>query len=160
MGFLKVCRKRILLPNGFRIRLDMIEHPGAILVVPFLSRDKIVLLRQFRPVINKYIFELPAGTLEDDESAVACARREMIEETGYKAEKLMRLGCIYPVPGYSTEKIFIYKAEGLKRVGSNIQKDEVIRARITTRKEVCSFFNSGRIIDAKTICAFAFCGWL
>ena len=72
-------------------------------------------------MINAYIFELPAGTLEKGEAPLACARREIIEETGYSAKKLTRLGIIYPVPGYSTEKITMYKAENLTATGHGLR---------------------------------------
>ena len=130
------------------------------LIVPFLTKDKVILLRQFRPVINSYIFELPAGTLEKSEHPLACARREIIEETGYSAKKFTRLGIIYPVPGYSTEKITLYKAEELTERGIACEPDEVIETIVVTKKIVRELFNAGRIIDAKTICAFAHCGWL
>ena len=157
---LKVFVKKVRLPNGYLATIEMIKHPGAALVIPFLTKDKIICLKQFRPVISSYIYELPAGTLEKNESPLACARREIVEETGYLAKCFTLLGKIYPVPGYSTEKIFIYKGEHLikrERVG---EKDEVIESRIFTKRDVRRLFKSGRIIDAKTISALAMCGWL
>jgi len=148
------------LPNGYRTRFEIIKHPGAALAVPFLTKDKIILLRQLRPVINSYIYELPAGTLDKKESALSCAKREIIEETGYSAEKFTKLGEIYPVPGYSTEKIIIFKAEGLRKKERLPEQDEVIKHFIFGKKKIKQLFKSGRIIDAKTISALAFCGWL
>jgi len=161
------------LPNGYKARLEIIKHPGAALIVPFLSRSKIILLRQYRGPIDSYIYELPAGTLESNERPELCAKREVIEETGYKAGKIVRLGMIIPVPGYSTEKIYIFKAENLTRVGAYGHTplhgakpntlgmpDEVIKAIVVTKPQVRRMFKQGKIIDAKTICAFAFCGWL
>ena len=95
------------LPNGYVIELDIIKHPGAVLIIPFLNPRSMIMLRQFRPVLNKYIFELPAGTINISERPLACAHRELIEETGYAAKKMILLGKIYPVPGYSTEKILL-----------------------------------------------------
>ena len=158
--FLNIKKRAAQLPNGHTARLELVEHPGAVLIVPFLTRDTVILLRQFRPVINAYIFELPAGTLEKGEQPLACARREIIEETGYSAKKLTRLGIIYPVPGYSTEKITLYKAENLTERGMACEADEVIETLVVTKKMVRELFAAGKIIDAKTICAFAHCGWL
>jgi ADP-ribose pyrophosphatase len=138
----------------------MIKHPGAALIVPFLAKDKVIMLRQLRPVINSYIYELPAGTLDKNELPAVCARREIVEETGYSAGKITLLGKIYPVPGYSTEKIFIYKAERLKKTERIAEPDEVIESRVFTKAEIKRLFKRGRIIDAKTICAFTMCGWL
>ena len=144
------------------IDLEIVEHRGAVLVVPFVSKDKVLLLKQFRPVINSYIYELPAGTLEAGEKPLACARREIKEETGYQAGRLVRLGYIYPVPGYSTEKIHIFKAENIKKASSagRPDPDEIIYTAVFTRKQVKEFFKKGSIVDAKTICAFAMCEWL
>jgi len=157
---LKVYVGRQRLPHGYVATFEMIRHPGAALIVPFLSKDKIIMLRQLRPVIGSYIYELPAGTLDKNESPLSCARREIVEETGYSASKFTLLGKIYPVPGYSTERIFIYKAEGLRKQEREMEEDEVIESRIFTRAEVMRLFRRGKIVDAKTIAALAFCGWL
>lgn len=151
---------RIRLPNGYTVNLEVVKHPGAGLVIPFLTKDKIIMLRQFRPVIKSYIYELPAGTLDKGESPLECVRREIIEETGYSAKKLKFLGRIYPVPGYSTEKIAIYKAWDLKRAAGKAEKDEVIENRVLTKPKIRRLFRRGRIVDAKTIAALAMCGWL
>lgn len=157
---LKVYIKKERLPHGYLATFEMVKHPGASLVVPFLDKDTIIMIRQLRPVIGSYIYELPAGTLDVGESPLECARREIIEETGYSARRFSPLGSIYPVPGYSTEKIFIYKATGLKAVSRKPEEDEVIEHKAMTRPAVKRLFARGKIADAKTICALAFCGWL
>lgn len=157
---LKVSVKRMTLPNGYRATFEMITHPGAALVVPFLGKNRIIMLRQLRPVIGAYIYELVAGTLGRNESPLSCARREIIEETGYSASKFTRLGSICPVPGYSTEKITIFKAEGLKKVEHRPEEDEVIETHIFTKAGIQKLLKGGKIIDAKTICALAMCGWM
>jgi ADP-ribose pyrophosphatase len=157
---LNVLVKKRRLPGGYLGTFEMIKHPGAALIVPFLSDNRIIMLRQLRPVIDLYIYELPAGTLGKNEPPQACARREIVEETGFSAGRLTRLGAIYPVPGYSTEKIVIYKAEGLKREKRKAEKDEVIRPAVFDKRRVRALFRRGRIVDAKTISALALCGWL
>lgn len=155
-------QKEFCLPNGYKVKVELIRHPGASLVVAFITQAKILLLKQFRPVINAYLYELPAGTRKEGETLLTCARREIVEETGYSAGKLSALGEIYPVPGYSTEKITIFKAELLKKHHAALQaeKDEVIEVRMVTKQQVRHLFKTKKIIDAKTICALAFCGWL
>lgn len=148
------------LPNGYKAYLEVVRHPGAALIVPFLRKNKIILLRQYRPIIGSYIYELPAGTLNKDERPLACAKREIIEETGYTAGKFTKLGDIYPAPGYTTEKISIYKAERLKKLDVSPEPDEVIQGFVFTRKRVKQLFNKGKIVDAKTICALTLCCWL
>ena len=157
---LKVYVMKRRLPNGFVATYEVIRHPGAALIVPFLSRDKVIMLRQLRPAIGKYIYEFPAGTLGKNELPRACAAREIIEETGYYAKKLTRLGAIVPVPGYSTERIVIFKAEGLVKVDRVPEEDEVIESHIFTKSEVLRLFKAGSITDAKTISALAMCGLL
>lgn len=152
--------KQIKLPNGYMVRMDVIKHIGAALIVPFLDQDKVILLRQYRPVIKKYLYELPAGTAEKGETLLACARRELTEETGFAGGKFTLVGNIYPVPGYSTEKIMIYKAEKLELVKYHSEQDEVITVQAVSRASVRKMFKKGQMTDAKTICAFAMCGWL
>jgi len=157
---LKVFVKKELLPNGYLATFEMIKHPGASLIIPFFTKDRIIMLRQLRPVIKSYIYELPAGTLDKNESPLSCARREIIEETGFSAKKFTLLGRIYPVPGYSTEEINIFKAEGLKKERKLSEKDEIIESLIFDKSETRRLFRAGKIVDAKTICGLAFCGWL
>ena len=157
---LSLFTKRTRLPNGYVARLEVIRHPGAALIVPFLARDKIIILRQYRPVIGSYLYELPAGTLDRAESHLSCAGREIVEETGFQAAKFTKIGVIYPAPGYTTEKIVIYKAEKLKKVKRAREKDEVIENKILNKKDAARLFKGGRIVDAKTICGLALVGWL
>lgn len=157
---LRVSTKRTRLPNGYVVDLEIVKHPGAVLIVPFLSRDKIIFLRQYRPVVNCYLYELPAGTLERGERLSACARREIIEETGFAANKLTKLGEIFPVPGYSTEKITLFKAEGLQKTKKASEPDEIITTHILSKSQVQRLFRTGKIKDSKTIAGLAFCRWL
>ena len=158
--FLNLAVEKVPLPNG-RVRpFEMVKHPGAVVIVPFLNDETIVLLKQFRPVLRKFLYEFPAGTLEPGEQPLACARRELQEETGYKAKKITRLGYIYPVPGYSTEKLVLYKAEELTPVNVVCQEDEVIKVKTFTRQQIHNLLNAGKLVDAKTICCLALCGWL
>lgn len=152
--------KHVRLPNRHEANLEIVRHPGAALVVPFISPHKIILLRQLRPVIGSYIYELPAGTLEEGESPLGCAKREIVEETGYSAKRFTRLGIIFPCPGYSTEKITIFKAEGLAKKKIEKEEDEHILPFPASKRKVKGLFKSCRIVDAKTICALTFCGWL
>ncbi len=157
---LSLLTRKVRLPNGYISDLEIIKHPGAVLIIPFLTKEKVILLRQLRAVLNIYMYELPAGTLKKNELPLDCAKREIIEETGYSAARFTKLGYIYPVPGYSTEKIIIFKAEGLEKQSGNPDQDEIIESFVVTKQRVRSMFKSGKIINAKTICAFTMCGWL
>lgn len=143
------------LPNGYLASLEIVRHPGAVLIVPFIKIDEIVLIRQYRPVITSYIWELPAGTLHKNENPLSCAKRELVEEIGYTAKRWKRLGYIYPAPGYATEKILIFEARELRKVERKIEKDEIISPEIFSKKEINRLLRSGEIIDAKTISALS-----
>jgi len=156
---LKLKTGRVLFPNGYDAYLEVVEHPGAALIVPFLSKDKIIMLKQYRPVIDSYIYELPAGTLEKNETHLNCAKREIIEETGYMAGRVKKIGMIFPAPGYTTENILIFRADKLKRTDVRPEEDEVIDIEVMDKKKVRKLIKSGRIVDAKTICALRLCGW-
>ncbi|MDD5432873.1 MAG: NUDIX hydrolase [Candidatus Omnitrophica bacterium] len=157
---LTVQKKKVKLPNGFCAELEIVKHPGAVLVIPFLTSEKVIILKQFRPVINSYLYELPAGTFEKGETPLNCAKREIIEEIGFRATSYKKLGKIYPVPGYSTEEILIFKATGLVKDKQAHQKDEIIKSLVVSKAKIKQLFKSGKIVDAKTICALSFCGWL
>ena len=164
---LKVLTQKRRLPDGRLTTLDIIDHPGAVLIVPFLDQKRLIFIRQYRSAIQRFIYELPAGTLNPRESLTKCAHRELAEETGYRAGKMSVLGNIFPVPGYSTEVITIFKAQGLSPLDSDKGKvdvikdpDEVIRVRVLSRVQIQKIFRSGRLNDAKTICALGFCGFL
>lgn len=150
--------ERRRLPNGFIALLEVIKHPGAVLIVPFLSRDKIILIRQYRPIINSYIWELPAGTLHLGENHNECAKRELAEEIGYKANRLKRIGYIYPACGYTTEKIIIYEARKLDKIDVRGEEDEIIFSKSLSRNAIRKLLRSGKIVDAKTICALTLTG--
>lgn len=158
--FLNVEQRRAVLPGGRSVNVEYVAHPGAVLIVPLLSPRRVILLRQYRPVIDAWLYELPAGTIEPGEKPLACARREIVEETGYRAGKLKKIGKILPVPGYSTETIVMYAAERLSRAGMACEADEVIEPCVFGKQDVRQLLARGRLIDAKTICALARCGWL
>lgn len=150
----------VRLPNGVRTRLEKVIHPGAVVLVPFVKPSLIVFVRQYRATLKKYIYELPAGTLETGESRLACARRELIEETSYQARRFTYKGFIYPVPGYSTEVIHVYAAYRLTRASAPKDDDELLEPMIFSRAQAQKMFREGKIVDGKTICALTFCGVL
>jgi len=150
----------VKLPNGHTVRITLINHPGAVIIAPFLNKNTVVMMRQFRPALKKFIYELPAGTLDPNESLSTCAHRELLEETGLLTKKLTKLGSIYPVPGYSTEIIHVFKAEQLTLTQAQPEEYEVIETMPMTKIQVRQLMSQGKLMDAKTICTLAFCGWL
>lgn len=149
-----------VLPGGRKIKAEIIKHPGAALIVPLIDSEHIVMLRQFRPAVKKWLYELPAGTPEKGESMLQCGRRELREETGYASNDFSLLGKIYPVPGYSTETIYIYEAKSLTPSPMPKDEEEVIETKVFSRPEIKKMMSGRLFNDAKTICALCFCGWL
>lgn len=153
----KLFTSKLKLPNGKIAYFEEVVHPQASLVVP-LFKNRIVFIRQYRPVIGKYIWELPAGILKPGETPYACAKREITEETGYIVRNLEKIGKIYTSPGFCDEIIHIFKADCVSRGCAKKDIDELIKARLVKKKEAIELFRSGKIQDAKTIVALAFAG--
>ncbi len=151
---------RQTLPNGIVKTVEMIDHPGAVLIVPFLSPRRIILLRQFRPTLNKYIYEFPCGTIDPRESPLRCAKRELIEETGYAATRVSKLGCLYPAPGYTNEIIYVYQADQLTPAEAQQDDDEIIETMVVSRRDLHKMLKQGDLQDSKTVAALVLCGWL
>ncbi len=147
----KLWLERVLLPNGRETNLEVIEHPGASTVLPFISRDEIVLIRQHRHCAGGSILEVPAGTLQAGESPEACALREIEEETGYRAGRLEPLGWIWTTPGFTNEKIFLFAARDLSAGKISPDPDEVISLERMTLRDALDRAARGEIADAKTI---------
>ncbi len=152
--------QKVVLPNGKTIFISYVNHPGAVIIAALKDQNTVVMLRQFRPALGRYIFELPAGTIDPQEKPLTCAKRELKEETGYEAKKYKKLGAIYPVAGYSNEVIHIYKAEELVLKTSSPEDYEVIDIKLLNRTQVKRLFQQGKLMDAKSICTFTHLGWL
>ena len=148
---------KVMLPNGTEVRLECIKHPGAAAVVPFFTKNEVILIKQYRPVVDKYIWEIPAGTLKRGENPIRCAKRELEEEIGYKAGSLKYLTRIYTTPGFTNERIYIYKATQLKRVSVSPDIDEILAVKNFTVSKIRQMFRSKKIIDAKTIAGLVMC---
>gem|GEM_PF-78997 len=141
----------ITLPNGVTTGIDIIRHPGAAAMVPMLNKNTVLLIKQYRYAAGGFIWEIPAGTLNPGESPLECAKRELVEETGYSADKLEKLTEIVPVPGYSDERIHIYLATGLVKAVQKLDKDEILNVHEINMNDALKMIAKGEIIDSKTI---------
>ena len=148
---LKVRQDQVLLPNGARTSREVVEHPGAVAVVPVDADGRILLVRQYRYPINQVILEIPAGKLDPGETPEECARRELAEETGYSAGSLKKLSAIFTTPGFSNEVIHLYLAEKLTPTDQKPDEDEFIAAELYSREEVRRMLADGTICDAKSM---------
>ena len=144
-------RENVTLTNGVTVDLDMIHHPGASAMVPFCDKSNIILIRQYRHAIGSCIWEIPAGTLDSDETPLECAKRELIEETGFSASIWQKMGEITPVPGYSDERIHMFLAANLVSSEQNLDKDEMLNVNEVHLDHAIEMIYNGKIQDSKTI---------
>jgi len=144
-------RENVTLDNGVTTDLEFVAHPGAAAMIPMLTESRVLLLKQYRHALRDYIWEIPAGTLDPQESAINCAKRELIEETGYAAGRLQKLGEITPVPGYSDERIHIFLATGLQPARRHLDQDEIIHVHQIEFDQALEMIERGDIRDAKSI---------
>ena len=138
-------------PDGQTIRRDVILHPGAVVILPVLDAEHVVLLRNHRFVVGETLWEVPAGTREPDEPLEACARRELTEETGYTAANWRSLGFLYASPGVLDEKLHLFVAEDLTAGEAHPEADEQLEPVTVRLDEAIRMCLSGEIRDAKTI---------
>jgi ADP-ribose pyrophosphatase len=154
-------RDTVRFPDGSTGQLEMLRHPGASAVVPFLddpgdTDPRVLLIRQFRHAAEDFIWEVPAGRLDPGETPEACARRELEEETGKRARMLERLTMIYTTPGFTDERIHLFLAHGLEAGTQRREADEFLELHPLRWSEVMALVRSGEIQDGKTLTSLLF----
>ena len=150
---ISVFAEEVELPNGRRVTLDIVRHPGAAAVVPFVSEDEVLLIKQFRHAAGGTIFEVPAGKLDGGEDPEACAARELEEEAGQRAGRLERLGEIWTTPGFTDERIHLFAAFELEPVAQRLEEDEVIEVVRVRFDRALEMIWTGELRDAKSALA-------
>jgi ADP-ribose pyrophosphatase len=150
-----VVRDLVRLPQGVEATLEVVRHPGSVVLLPMPDPDHVILVKQYRYAIDRFVWELAAGSLEPGEDPAEGAARECEEETGLAAGEVEFLGAFYPTPGYCDEKMNYFKLTGLAppegRPAASPDKDEDIRARSFSLDEVRRMIRDGEIIDLKTV---------
>lgn len=146
--------ERLRLPDGVEIELEIVRHCGAAAVVPVTSDGRVLLIRQYRHATGDWLLEVPAGKLDvKGENPEVCARRELEEETGFRAGTLHSLGWIWTTPGFTDERIWLFLATELERGRQNLQPDELLTVMDVPLEEAAEMARSGEITDGKSICA-------
>lgn len=148
---LHVKEDRVELPDGKPATREFIVHPGAVVVIPLLANGDVVLERQYRYPMRRDFLELPAGKLDPGESALACGRRELLEETGYVAETWRYVATIHPCIGYSDESMSLFLAENLTPGPHRRDGDEFLEVFQLPLTEALEWVRIGRITDVKTV---------
>jgi ADP-ribose pyrophosphatase len=139
--------------EGKRIRREVCVHNGAVVILPFVDQERILLLRNRRYAVGQLLYELPAGTLEKGENPMNCAGRELEEETGYLAGRLKPIAKFYSSPGILTEKMFAFAAFDLTKTKPALEEGEEIEVMEVSFHQALEMIRHGEIEDAKTICA-------
>jgi ADP-ribose pyrophosphatase len=153
-GFhLVVNTERARLPNGVEVDLDIVRHPGAAAVVPFVAEDRVLLIRQYRHAAGGTILEVPAGKLDDGEAPETCAARELEEEAGARAGRLEKLGWIFTTPGFTDEVIHLFAAFDIERVPVRPEDDELIEPVEMGLDEALELVWNGGLTDGKSAMA-------
>lgn len=141
-------------PDGFEIKRNIIHHPGSAVMMAMDDRKRVLLVRQFRLPARQYLWELPAGKLDEGETPLQAAKRELKEETGYRAKTWKKLAGYYPSPGFLAEKMTVYLATDLTDGEATPMEDERIEKRWHSGREIDTLIREGRLHDGKTLIGY------
>jgi ADP-ribose pyrophosphatase len=150
-------RERVTLPHGPIVTMDVVRHRGSVVLLPQPETGQVILIRQYRHVIRRWIWELPAGTLEPGERPARAARRECEEETGWRPRRVVRLGAYYATPGFCDERMIFYACLDLARPARRAMgdADEQILPQVFTLRQAWSLVRNGEVVDMKTVLGLA-----
>jgi 8-oxo-dGTP pyrophosphatase MutT (NUDIX family) len=146
-----------ILPNGRKMEVGMIHHPGSAAILPVFENGSIGLIHQYRPAIGEYIWEIPSGTMLPGEDPLACAQRELREECGLKADRFEKIAEMLIAPWYSNERIHLFLATGLTSCNQDLDEDEILTPHAFPFHQVMSMVDEGEIQDAATLLALKTC---
>jgi ADP-ribose pyrophosphatase len=146
---------RAIDPDGFEIKRAIVQHGGSAVMMPVDDRGHILLVRQYRLPARQYMWELPAGRVDEGETVLKAAKRELVEETGFRAKQWRKIAEFFPSPGFLAEKMTIFLATGLTSGRSTPMEDERIETRWFSPRELGEWIKAGKIKDAKTIIGFS-----
>ena len=148
-----VDRDRVKMPNGRAVTVDVVRHSRSVVLVPVPAPGKVILVRQYRYAVNAFLWELPAGSVDEGESPEEAARRECHEEIGLVPSTIVRLSAMYPTPGYCDEEMVFFRLSGLDKTDekAEVDEDEDIESKVFDLADARGMVRSGEIRDMKTL---------
>jgi ADP-ribose pyrophosphatase len=149
--FMTVKCDTVRLPDGKQATREYVKHPGAVMVIPLFDDGRVLMESQYRYAMGKVMVEYPAGKLDPNEDSLTCAKRELLEETGYTAREYIYLTRVHPIISYSTEFIDIYVARGLTAGERKLDDGEFLETFIAKVSDVSEWIRTGQVSDVKTI---------
>jgi len=153
----RVERQPVTLADGRSAVMEIVRHRGSVVLIPQPDAGHVILIRQYRHVIRQTIWELPAGSLEVGEAPSRAARRECVEETGWRPRSVERIGVYFPTPGFCDERMIFYQCSDLVRPRGPIHQDpdEQIEPRVVTLRQAWALVRTGAVVDMKTVLGLA-----
>ena len=153
-----VDRDRVRMPNGREVTVDVIRHAPSAIIVPIPEPGQVILIRQYRYAVNRWLWELPAGSVDEGETPEDAARRECHEEISQLPDTVVRLAAMFATPGYCDEEMFFFRVSGLAKPAheAEVDEDEDIEVRVFTLKEAREMVRRGEITDMKTVIGLSF----
>lgn len=148
-----VDRDRVRMPNGREVTVDVVRHPKSVVLVPVPERGKVTLIRQYRYAVNRFLWELPAGSVDPGETPEEAARRECHEEIGEVPDTVVRLAAMHPTPGYCDEEMVFFRLSGFSTPAeqAEVDEDEAIEVQVFELRDARDMVRRGEITDMKTV---------
>jgi len=152
-----VDRDRVRMPNGREVTVDIVRHPKSVVLLPMPEPGHVMLIKQYRYAVNRWMWELPAGSVDEGEQPEAAARRECHEETGRVPDTIVRLAALHPTPGYCDEEMLFFRLSGLSEPegAAEADEDEDIEPKVFSLADAREMVRRGEITDMKTVVGLA-----
>jgi ADP-ribose diphosphatase len=152
-----VDRDQVRMPNGRRVTVDVVRHPKSVVLIPVPEPGHVILIRQYRYAVNAFLWELPAGSVDEGESPEQAARRECHEEIGKVPATMVRMAAMFPTPGYCDEEMVFFRVSGLEEPteAAELDEDEDIEAKMFELRDAREMIRRGEITDMKTVAGLA-----